>query len=73
MVLVEKIKANPQCADLPICMITASTKNSDTCDSVWNMAAETDGFITKPFEPQELIAKVECLLQAAVARRRGNG
>ena len=70
MDVVERIKANPETADLPICMITASTKGSDTYDYVWQMAADTDGFITKPFEPQELMAKIDRILQKVVAKRR---
>jgi CheY-like chemotaxis protein len=68
--VVEAIRADEALADLPICMVTASTRDSDTGDSVWKMAANVDAFITKPFEPQELLAKVESLLQAAVKRRR---
>jgi CheY-like chemotaxis protein len=68
--VVERLRSDPATASLPICLITASTRGSDTHDSVWKMAAQTDAFITKPFEPQELMAKVEELLRAAVERRR---
>ncbi len=69
--LTERIRSDPELADVPICMVTASTSGSDIGDAVWRMASDTDAFITKPFEPQELMAKVEALLLAAVARRRG--
>lgn len=66
----ERLRADPRTAEIPICMVTASTRNSDTHDSVWRLASDTDAFITKPFEPQQLLAKIEDLLRRAVARRR---
>lgn len=68
--VVEHLRADAATAGIPICMMTASTRNSDTGDAVWKMATGVDAFITKPFEPQALMAKVEELLQAAAARRR---
>ncbi len=68
--LAQRLRENPETADIPICIITGSTRGSDTHDAVWKMASDTDAFITKPFEPQTLLAKIEELLHAAVARRR---
>lgn len=69
--LVTALRGDPETADLPICMITASTQGSDTHDNVWKMASQANAFITKPFEPQELLAKVEELITESVRRRRG--
>ena len=68
--VVKRLRGDPSTADLPIIMMTASTRESDTHDNVWRMATETDAFISKPFEPPELLAKVEEILLAAVERRR---
>jgi twitching motility two-component system response regulator PilH len=68
--VVEEMRGDESTADIPIIMMTASTRDSDTHDSVWRMAVGTDVFITKPFEPQELMAKVEEILREQVQRRR---
>lgn len=70
LAVVERLRSDPATADIPICMMTASTRDSDTHDAVWRVATGTDAFVTKPFEPQALMAKVEKLLHDAVQRRR---
>ena len=52
--------------DVPIIMVTA---RSDTHDVVAGLEAGADDYLTKPFEPKELSARIRALLR----RTRSNG
>ena len=52
--------------DVPIIMVTA---RSDTHDVVAGLEAGADDYLTKPFEPKELSARIRALLR----RSRSNG
>jgi DNA-binding response OmpR family regulator len=49
-------------SDLPIIMVTART---DTHDVVAGLEAGADDYVTKPFEPKELAARIRALLRRA--------
>jgi DNA-binding response OmpR family regulator len=49
-------------SDVPIVMVTART---DTHDVVAGLEAGADDYITKPFEPKELSARIRALLRRA--------
>ena len=53
--------------DVPIIMVTA---RSDTHDVVAGLEAGADDYLTKPFEPKELSARIRALLRRA--RAQGN-
>ncbi|MEP7192858.1 MAG: response regulator [Actinomycetota bacterium] len=59
--MVSAIRADPRLADIPIVMVTASAQDSDRAHAV---RAAVDGFVTKPFDPQELLTRVETLVAA---------
>ena len=59
-----KIRQDDGTANLPIIMLTARGEESDKLKS---FSSGVDDYITKPFSPSELIARVEALL-----RRSGN-
>ncbi len=55
---------------VPIIMVTART---DTHDVVAGLEAGADDYVTKPFEPKELAARIRALLRRARATDSGSG
>jgi len=58
------LRAGPKTKNIPIIMLTAK---SDEADRVRGLETGADDYMTKPFSPQELIARVK-----AVLRRSGD-
>ena len=56
--LTRAIARDPQYADIPIMMCTS--KNQET-DRVWGMRQGAKDYITKPVDPNELMAKIKSL------------
>ena len=54
------IKAEPKLADVPVVLLTARAQNTDV-DA--GLAVGADAYVTKPFSPKELAARVESLLE----------
>ena len=57
-----RLRSNPRTRDLPILMLTARAMEAD---KLTGLEAGADDFITKPFSPKELAARIK-----AVRRRR---
>ena len=65
-----RIKGDELCAliknsfapDTPVVLITAATRDKELADGFWKKAAGTDGFISKPFSPTQVLEVVERLL-----------
>ena len=57
-------------SSVPIIMVTART---DTHDVVAGLEAGADDYVTKPFEPKELAARIRALLRRARATDSGSG
>jgi two-component system response regulator MtrA len=53
------IKAEPGLADVPVLLLTARAQNTDV-DA--GLAVGADAYVTKPFSPKELAARVEAML-----------
>src|SRR5262245_21377047 len=64
--LTAKLKATPSTADIPILIVSASAQRRD-----FELAqgAGADGYLTKPFAPDELLAEVDRLIQQRTAQR----
>ena len=60
---IRAIRADPGLADLPVILLTARAQESDG-ESGFDSGA--DDYITKPFSPRELAARVEALLSRSV-------
>jgi two-component system, OmpR family, alkaline phosphatase synthesis response regulator PhoP len=60
----KQIRANQQTKSIPIIILTAK---SEEADLVLGLEMGADDYVTKPFSPRELLARVR-----AVLRRRGN-
>ena len=56
----ELCRSVPRNSDVPIIMVTART---DTHDVVAGLEAGADDYLTKPFEPKELSARIRALLR----------
>ena len=56
---VREIRSNPRLAGIPVILLTARARESDVQTGFDSGA---DDYITKPFSPRELAARVEALL-----------
>jgi two-component system response regulator RpaA len=58
----QRLRRDPRTADIPIIMLTAL---SQTQDKVEGFNAGADDYLTKPFEVEEMLARVRALLRRA--------
>lgn len=58
--LARKIRRDSRTHDIPLIMLTARSSEQDTVDG---LEAGADDYVTKPFSPRELIARVKSLLR----------
>ncbi|MCE7505861.1 phosphate regulon transcriptional regulator PhoB [Polynucleobacter sp. IMCC30063] len=56
----KELRSNPKTIALPILMLTAK---SEEADKVLGLDAGADDYVTKPFSPKELIARVKAILR----------
>ena len=56
----KELRANPASQSLPILMLTAKGEEGD---KVVGLDAGADDYVTKPFSPKELVARVKALLR----------
>lgn len=57
------LKSSEDYRDLPIIVLTSLTQGSKKSDRDWKQSLEVADFITKPFEPLEVLNRVERVLQ----------
>jgi len=60
-----RVRAGTAAPDLPIIMLTA---RDDDVDKIVGLELGADDYVTKPFNPRELVARVKALLRRAVRR-----
>jgi CheY-like chemotaxis protein len=58
--LTRRLRSEPKTASLPVVIVSASAQPRDFDRA---RAAGADGYITKPFDPDELVSEIERLLQ----------
>ncbi|MGB1660677.1 MAG: response regulator [Planctomycetota bacterium] len=58
----KKVKEDPVTRDVPVIMITAKTEESDV---VLGLGVGADDYVSKPFSPKELVARVKAVLRRA--------
>ena len=58
--LARRLKREPVCADIPIIMLTA---RSEEDNKVQGLEAGADDYLTKPFSPRELVARLKAVLR----------
>ena len=56
----KRLRSNPDTATLPIIMLTAKAEESDT---IVGLELGADDYVTKPFSPKALVARVKALLR----------
>ena len=56
----KRLKSNPQTESIPIVMVTAK---SDEADIVTGLELGADDYITKPFSPKVLVARIRAVLR----------
>ena len=63
--LLHQFKNNEQTRDVPIIMLTARTDETDT---IKGLNSGADDYITKPFSPKELIARIKAVIRRTSSR-----
>ncbi len=66
----KQIKANPKTARIPIIMLTAL---SEEADIVTGLELGADDYVTKPFSPRVLLARVKAALRRDTAKPTNDG
>jgi DNA-binding response OmpR family regulator len=64
----KRLRADPQLANIPIIMLTAKAEESDT---VVGLELGADDYVTKPFSPKALVARIKALLRRLERREEG--
>jgi len=65
-----RLKADPATADIPVIMLTAKGEEEDI---IAGFDAGADDYVTKPFRPKVLLARVKAVLRRGAARRVAAG
>src|SRR5512143_867025 len=60
LALARQLRADPRTKELPIIMVTART---DEADKIAGLEAWVDDYVTKPFSPRELKARIKAVLR----------
>jgi DNA-binding response OmpR family regulator len=64
--LVTELKGDPGTSDIPIILLSAKAQNADVRSG---LDAGADDYVTKPFEPLDLVERVNRLLEARASKR----
>ncbi|MEY2421452.1 MAG: hypothetical protein QOI95_1519 [Acidimicrobiaceae bacterium] len=64
--LVTALKGDPATSEIPIILLSAKAQNADVRSG---LDAGADDYVTKPFEPLDLVDRVNRLLEARASKR----
>jgi len=64
------LKADPETSGIPVIMLTAKGEDEDI---LAGFAAGADDYVTKPFRPKVLLARVQAVLRRGAASRNSKG
>jgi two-component system alkaline phosphatase synthesis response regulator PhoP len=67
--LCRKLKSDPLTRNIPVIMVTAKGEESDV---VLGLGVGADDYVTKPFSPRELVARVKAVLRRSHIRPEEN-
>ncbi|NOZ64270.1 MAG: response regulator [Caldiserica bacterium] len=59
LTLVKRMKSTPSLKSIPVIIITGVTSSSGKTDDYWTIRVGADDFISKPFDPQNLLKRIE--------------
>jgi len=65
MDICKRIKSSDEYSDIPIIILSAKT---ETTDKILGLEFGADDYVTKPFEPRELVARVKAVLRRGASR-----
>ncbi len=63
----KKLKADPELSNIPIIMLTA---RSSEIDKIIGLELGADDYVTKPFSPGELVARVKAVMRRQMPREK---
>ncbi len=63
----KELKNNPVTREYPVIMLTARTEE---VNKVWGLDAGADDYVTKPFSPRELMARIQAVLRRTKPRSK---
>jgi two-component system phosphate regulon response regulator PhoB len=66
--LTRAVKRNKETADLPVIMLTARAEEQD---KVAGLDGGADDYVTKPFSPRELLARIQAVLRRSASTGAG--
>src|SRR5678815_2154947 len=66
--LTRSLKRNKDTQDLPVIMLTARAEEHD---KVAGLEGGADDYVTKPFSPRELLARIQAVLRRSIAGAGG--
>lgn len=69
--LCRRIKLQSFSPDTPVLLITGATSDKELADGFWKVAAESDGFISKPFSPTQVLETVRTMLNKRLPANGG--
>jgi len=72
MQVVDHLRNSTQYNHIPIIMLTAATQHARKPDEYWRKKVGVEDYITKPFEPIDLLERVDRVL-ASHSREKGDG
>jgi DNA-binding response OmpR family regulator len=61
--LVKELKKDESLSGIPVMMVSAISQGSNKPDEFWQQGMGVDDYITKPFDPSDLLRRVENLLR----------
>lgn len=61
--IAQRVKAHPELSSTIVILITGAVAGEDLPDAFWKKGTDADEFISKPFDPQVLVAKIQELLE----------
>lgn len=64
-----RLRGDPRTAHVPVVFLTARTRDEDV---LTGYARGGDGYVTKPFEPQELLDRIDALIGIGRMRELSN-
>ena len=67
--LAKRLRADARSRDLPIIMVTARTEEAERVEG---LEVGADDYVTKPFSPKELIARIRAVLRRRVPHKAGD-